>query len=402
MGQEPRCIITDQDPSMKIAIPQVFTTTCHRFCMWHIMSKVSSKVGPDLSKDSNFMKELNLVVWSHYSQPSEFELGWTNLMREYDPLEHNWFSHMFEIRKMWIPAFFGDLFMAGLLRTTSRLESENNFFNEFTNPIFSLVEFYMQFESAMDSQRHKSAQLTKASESSIPEYKTPLHIERYASSVYNLSIFYLVQKEICCVYYSCAVQSLQHEGIVFTYVISDERGLNFTVVHNTSDGTKLCSCKHFERIGILCRHIFFVLKDKKVNAIPDRYVLHRWCKDSILNPLNAFEDGVFKQCVGTEKQTLAMKTLWSDIHFCVGMIEHHPHLLQQFSDVIKVQKELWSSSQPSSATASSKSEVIKGFYGSPIPTQISVHPPQQARNKGCGKRIKSGKEKAIEVSQKSK
>ncbi|CAH9076696.1 unnamed protein product [Cuscuta europaea] len=297
MGREPRCIITDQDPSMKVAIPQVFTTTCHRFCMWHIMSK---------------------------------------------------------------------------------------------------------FESAMDSQRHKSAQLTKASESSIPEYKTPLHIERYASSIYNLSIFYLVQKEICCACYSCAVQSLQHEGIVFTYVISDERGLNFTLVHNTSDGTTLCSCKHFERIGILCRHIFFVLKDKKVNAIPDRYVLRRWCKDSILKPLNAFEDGVFKQCVGTEEQTLAMKTLWSDIHFCVGMIEHHPHLLQQFSDVIKVQKELLSSSQPSSAAASSKSEVIKGFYGSPIPTQISVHPPQQARNKGCGKRIKSGKEKAIEVSKKSK
>ncbi|CAH9095338.1 unnamed protein product [Cuscuta europaea] len=97
-----------------------------------------------------------------------------------------------------------------------------------------------------------------------------------------------------------------------------------------------------------------------------------------------------------------MKTLWSDIHFCVGMIEHHPHLFKQFSDAIKVQKEDLSSSHPSSATASSKSEVIKEFYGSPIPTQVSVHPPQQARNKGYGKRIKGGKEKAIEVSQKTK
>ncbi|CAH9097622.1 unnamed protein product, partial [Cuscuta europaea] len=120
----------------------------------------------------------------------------------------------------------------------------------------------------MDLKRHKSAQLTKVSESSIPEYKTPLHIERYASSVYNHSNLYLVQKEICCACFSCAVFSLEHEGCVFKYIISDDRGFSFTVVHNTSDGTTLCSCKHFERLGILCRHIYYVLKDKKVNAIP--------------------------------------------------------------------------------------------------------------------------------------
>ncbi|CAH9075919.1 unnamed protein product, partial [Cuscuta europaea] len=166
---------------MKIAIPQIFTTSCHRFCMWHIMENVSSKVGLVLSKDAYFMKELNCIVWSHYLQPSEFEMRWTNLMKKYDLLDHSWFSHMFEIRRLWIPAYFGDLFMAGLLRTTSRSESENHFFYEFTNPNFTLVEIYMQFESAMESQRHSRAQLIKVSGSSIPEYKTPLHIERYAS-----------------------------------------------------------------------------------------------------------------------------------------------------------------------------------------------------------------------------
>ncbi|CAH9054178.1 unnamed protein product [Cuscuta epithymum] len=81
MGREPKCIITDQDPSMKIAIPQVFTNTCHRFCMWHIMEKVSKKVGPVLSKNSDFMTELNSIVWSHYLQPTEFELRWTICLR---------------------------------------------------------------------------------------------------------------------------------------------------------------------------------------------------------------------------------------------------------------------------------------------------------------------------------
>ncbi|CAH9094181.1 unnamed protein product [Cuscuta europaea] len=147
---------------------------------------------------------------------------------------------------------------------------------------------------------------------------------------------------------------------------------------------------------------FFVLKEKKVNSIPDRYVLRRWCKDSILKPLNAFEAGIFQQCLDTEEQNLAMKTLWSDIHFCVGMIDQNPQMFQQFADAIKVQKDLLSTSQGNSASGSTKNDVFKAFYGSFIPTQVSVRPPQQARNKGCGKRIKGGKEKAIEVSQKSK
>ncbi|CAH9082012.1 unnamed protein product [Cuscuta europaea] len=247
----------------------------------------------------------------------------------------------------------------------------------------------------MDSQRHNSAQLTKVSESSIPEYKTPLHIERYASSVYNHSIFYLVQKEICCACFSCGVHSAQHEDDVSQYVISDERGFSFTVEHNNSDCTTSCTCKHFERIGILCCHIFFVFKDMKVNVILDKYVLHRWCKDSILKPLNAFEDVVFQHCVGTEEKKGAIKQLWSDIHFCVEMIEHDPDLFQQFADVIKAQKDLLSASHQNSAPSTSKRDVIKSFYGSSIPTEVSVHPPQQARNKVVARGLKATRKRQL-------
>ncbi|CAH9077257.1 unnamed protein product [Cuscuta europaea] len=65
-------------------------------------------------------------------------------------------------------------------------------------------------------------------------------------------------------------------------------------------------------------------------------------------------------------------------------------------------KKIFTSYQESSAGASTKSDVIKSYYGSSVPTEVSVHPPQQARNKGCGKRIKGGKEKSIEVRNKTK
>ena len=42
--REPKVVLTDQDPSMKVAVSDVFKTARHRLCMWHIMEKVPVKV----------------------------------------------------------------------------------------------------------------------------------------------------------------------------------------------------------------------------------------------------------------------------------------------------------------------------------------------------------------------
>ena len=43
-GINVKCIITDQDAAMKIAIEQCFPLVKHRLCMWHIMKKFPAKV----------------------------------------------------------------------------------------------------------------------------------------------------------------------------------------------------------------------------------------------------------------------------------------------------------------------------------------------------------------------
>jgi len=45
-GIAPKLIITDEAASIKLAIQDVFTTTIHRLCMWHILMKIVDKVGP--------------------------------------------------------------------------------------------------------------------------------------------------------------------------------------------------------------------------------------------------------------------------------------------------------------------------------------------------------------------
>ncbi|XP_021759092.1 protein FAR1-RELATED SEQUENCE 5-like [Chenopodium quinoa] len=155
-GNEPNCMITDQDPAMKISIRSVFKKSEHRFCMWHIMKKLPDKVEKSIMQEEiGFLKKLCACVWHHEIEPAEFEERWNKVMIEYHLEQHEWLGYMYKIRDKWIPSYFKDVFLGGIMRTTSRSESDNNFFCSFINPHVSLVEFYLRYEAAIDAQRHK-------------------------------------------------------------------------------------------------------------------------------------------------------------------------------------------------------------------------------------------------------
>jgi hypothetical protein len=50
-GHKPILIITDQDQVMINAVAEVFEESSHRFCMWHILKKLSEKVGGSLNEN---------------------------------------------------------------------------------------------------------------------------------------------------------------------------------------------------------------------------------------------------------------------------------------------------------------------------------------------------------------
>lgn len=43
-GKQPKLVVTDQDAAIKEAVSEVFTEARHRFCMWHISTKLPAKV----------------------------------------------------------------------------------------------------------------------------------------------------------------------------------------------------------------------------------------------------------------------------------------------------------------------------------------------------------------------
>ncbi|KAK1432066.1 hypothetical protein QVD17_08956 [Tagetes erecta] len=72
-GKQPDVVVTDQHPAMKKAIAEVFTGSRHRLCMWHVMHKLSNKVGVTLCNTTDFKRRICDIVWTYSLSPEEFE-----------------------------------------------------------------------------------------------------------------------------------------------------------------------------------------------------------------------------------------------------------------------------------------------------------------------------------------
>ncbi|XP_074277708.1 protein FAR1-RELATED SEQUENCE 5-like [Silene latifolia] len=182
-GRQPRIIITDQDKSMKSVVPEVFKESTHRLCMWHIMKKLREKVSYQLFQDEDFKTRLNRCVCNNQLEPDEFEEQWGKIMTDYQLVEHKWFSDLYVLREQWIPAYFKDVSMSGLMRVTSRSESENSFFDRFLTPHLTLVEFWVCYESALEAQRLKQSKLNSENKHSEIPRKTKSNLEVHASEI---------------------------------------------------------------------------------------------------------------------------------------------------------------------------------------------------------------------------
>ncbi|XP_074293456.1 protein FAR-RED IMPAIRED RESPONSE 1-like [Silene latifolia] len=394
-GKYPKCIITDQDAGIKAGVKKVFKDkTHHRYCMWHIMKKLPDKIGSTLYRETNFMKELCVCVWAEDIEPAEFEELWCSVISSYGLTEHEWLSSMFDMRASWIPAYFRNLFLGGLMRTTSRSESENSFFGNFMNPNLTLVEFLMRFESAMDAQ----------------SLETPHPLEKHASVFYTPVIFSEFQVEWNAACFTCGVKVLGVSTSDNIPIHDCERNKVYYVGF-IPDGVKLsCSCKKIERHGILCRHALYVLKEQGFEKVPNHYLLSRWSKLALCQPLcGNFPETLNEDCSASEVQKIKLGNLWSELFSCVTIAEQKPECIDQLMDLLKSFKDkMILESSPSECSSGvtgeksrNKNKELEMLLGTKIPTEVMVLNPIQSKTKGSGKRLVSQKDKVVEEHKKA-
>jgi hypothetical protein len=274
-GKAPGLIVTDEDASMKSAIASIFPDTVHRFCMWHIMEKMPEKVGAPTNKDEQFWRDLNECVWGSETG-EEFEMLWDALIVGNGLQGNQWLANRYQIRKSWIPTYFMDVPLAGLLRTTSRSESVNSFFNRFIHRKLSFVEFWLRFDTALECQRHEELKADHTSIHNTCLLSTPWIIEKQGSIFYTQAVFKYFQNEVIAARDHCIVVGIMQQEGIKILIINDGSMRDRMVQWCASNMFGSCSCKVFERIGIPCRHIILTLRGEKIYELPLSFVLKRW------------------------------------------------------------------------------------------------------------------------------
>ncbi|XP_074310304.1 protein FAR1-RELATED SEQUENCE 5-like [Silene latifolia] len=263
-NKEPQCILTDQDPAIKLGVRSVFKKARHRYCMWHIMKKLTDKVESQIYKETDFVERICGVVWDTDLEPIEFEEKWTQVINDFELNDNTWLTYMYDKRHKWIPAYFRDLPLGCLLKTTQRSESQNSYFKRFESIDGTLVEFWLRFQSAMEQQRYNHRFLDAASDSTLPQVSSKTMIEKHASKIYTHTIFYEFQEQVQMAPCSCAVRGFSEQGNMHIINVEDayRKHRIFQVAHNNESKETTCTCKMFERKGILCKHIIWIISKR--------------------------------------------------------------------------------------------------------------------------------------------
>ncbi|PWA87078.1 protein FAR1-RELATED SEQUENCE 5 [Artemisia annua] len=308
------------------------------------------------TQEEGFKKRLCRIVWRESDEPEEFVRKWNSLLNEYNFDEHKWLNDMFNIKEKWIPAYFRDIPMSVLMNTTSRSESENYFFGHNSNWSSALVHFLFCYESALDQQRNNQCVLDNNTRTGKTQLKT-----RQA-----------VEIEIVASVDSCT-GSMKNLGYVKD--TDKEWYREFKVDYDEESHSVKCSCLHFERRGLLCRHAFYTLRANSIKKIPKQYLLRRWRKEAVvLPPL-----GSSYKASGSSGSSIS--TIYSKVNGIINQCGYDEEKLSKFLEQLSVyESELESSTVPQ--TSASKEQSLSSMIGIPVPPALKVFPPDTGKNKG--------------------
>ncbi|XP_048560284.1 protein FAR1-RELATED SEQUENCE 5-like [Triticum urartu] len=287
-----------------------------------------------------------------------------------------------------------DISLAGLLRTTSRSESANSFFNRFIHRRLAFVEFWLRFDTALECQREEELMADNRSMHTTPQLFTPWTMEKQGSEVFTYEVFEKFQLQVIAARDHCCVQGITQGVGLKTVTLRGRSGKVREVSYDTTTMIANCPCKLFESIGIPCRHIIQVLRIENQNELPNYYIMKRWqkrCKRE-----NVYdEQGNLLEEKPTDSLDAATRKKISTVRDKMEeLIQKAKHSNEGMdfltSSVLSIEAPL--DQMVPAATQNTRQDEYEAFIGCNIPTEVDIHPPTDVRTVGRCKRIKSGKE----------
>ncbi|XP_061359485.1 protein FAR1-RELATED SEQUENCE 5-like [Gastrolobium bilobum] len=316
--KSPVAIITDQDKAMGKAIAKIFPGARHRFCAWHMKKHIMEHTQA-LRAQFKESFDTDFHAWYKSRDIDGFEGKWETLRTKYDIKAGTWLANMYVSRHHWAKAYLKDTFWAGMT-TSGRSESINAFFDGYVNSNTMLNDFVTQYDKAIKCRRDAEEDEDFKTRNTKAILETSFQIEAIAGERYTRKIFNIFKKE-----WMAAVLDFEHEKISMDenhsryWVGSPEVDKEWWAIveyHLTETFTANCSCAKFETIGILCKHILYIMKKKQIKIIPEKYILSRWTMNASYTVKNLIADHA--ETTNNEVSALALWSVHSKCNMAIA------------------------------------------------------------------------------------
>ncbi|XP_073271500.1 protein FAR1-RELATED SEQUENCE 5-like [Primulina huaijiensis] len=276
------------------------------------------------------------------------------------------------------------------MSSSQRSESSHAFFKRYVSSKNSLMDFIIRFNKALRHQRHNELVADHVDMNERPKIRSNWPMESQMVNVYTKKKWLEFQKEISQSHgYYVQPESVGTEFGV--YKVMNFQGSSSSkprvLTHAIQGDYISCSCMKFQFEGIPCRHMLAFFRINQVFHLPDKYILKRWTQDAknvALFPMdeqNVMDDP--KRCLMSRHLRLSYKSS-ALVDVASLTVEGTNFLSAQFDYIGSKMKEM-----NIDTTLSGGSQSRRATDGT-----IGIIDPSDIRTKGCGKRLKSSKEKS--------
>ncbi|XP_056687470.1 protein FAR-RED ELONGATED HYPOCOTYL 3-like [Spinacia oleracea] len=279
-NKEPKTIFTDQDIAMGKAIAEVMPNVWHGLCTWHITENATKHL---LCDGLEVLRAFKACMYE-YKEEAEFEEAFSALRGKVS--KGTWLDSIYAVKEKWAECYMTNVFSLGM-RSTQLSESFNKDLKDYLKCTMDIMRFFKQFERVLGLKRQNEINNEFDSKEKLPRIKmrrTPLL--RQVGQIYTSNIFEAFQDEY--EWSTAAIIKPPVEGQLtneYRVVISDpenDSSINkeYQVFGDPLIETVSCSCKMFERLGLLCAHALKVLDTMNIKLIPRKYILKHWTREA--------------------------------------------------------------------------------------------------------------------------
>ncbi|XP_010230050.1 protein FAR1-RELATED SEQUENCE 5-like [Brachypodium distachyon] len=246
---------------MAKAIPQIFPRSLHKLCRWHIMRKHKDSLGKLYKLFPNLKDQLAAVL-NHPLMPTEFEAAWHELVKKYNLHDVN----------------------------VMRSESMNHVPKKgFVREQHDLHVFAQQVNNCIQT-RHESEAAEATASMGVMKPLTRYGFEAQILEHYTRAVYGVFrERQFHSIGFRIKTSSQNTtEFLVHHYNQSREFSWSrheFRVLADKAEGIFGCECKLWEHTGLFCLHVIAVFEHLRLDEIPRRYILKRYTKNAVADPV---------------------------------------------------------------------------------------------------------------------